>query len=56
VVEFTAGIQESAAALATVDVICSLSECARIYNYIRPHIREDETLVIKGGVILYLTR
>jgi DNA mismatch repair protein MutS len=49
VVEFTAGIQESAAALATVDVICSLSECARIYNYIRPHIREDETLVIKGG-------
>ncbi|MDD5729209.1 MAG: DNA mismatch repair protein MutS [Victivallales bacterium] len=49
VVEFTAGIQESAAALATVDVICALAECARLYNYVRPHINEDETLIIEAG-------
>jgi DNA mismatch repair protein MutS len=49
VLEYTGRIQESATALAKVDVICSLAECARIYSYVRPHIEEDETLVIKGG-------
>lgn len=46
---FTADIQETASALATIDVIASLTECARKYNYIRPHVTEDETLIIKGG-------
>ena len=49
VLEFTEKIQESAVALAKIDVICALSECARIYSYIRPHIQEDETLIIEGG-------
>jgi DNA mismatch repair protein MutS len=49
VLEFTNKIQESAAALANIDVICSLAECARIYSYTRPRIKEDETLIIEGG-------
>ena len=49
VLEFTEKIQESAVALAKTDVICALSECARIYSYTRPRIQEDETLIIEGG-------
>jgi len=49
VLEFTAKIQESAASLAKIDVICALAECARVYSYTRPHINEDETLIIEGG-------
>ncbi len=49
VLEFTEKIQESSAALAKTDVICTLAECARVYSYTRPHIREDETLIIEGG-------
>ena len=49
VLEFTEKIQESSAALAKTDVICALAECARVYSYTRPHIREDETLLIEGG-------
>jgi DNA mismatch repair protein MutS len=49
VLEFTGKIQESSAALAQIDVICSLAECARISSYIRPRIQEDETLIINGG-------
>ena len=49
VLEFTNNIQESAASLAKIDVICALSECARVYSYIRPHINEDESLIIEGG-------
>ncbi|MFA6713918.1 MAG: DNA mismatch repair protein MutS [Victivallaceae bacterium] len=49
VLEYTAEIQESAAALANVDVICALAECARVYSYVRPHIEENETLIIRGG-------
>ncbi|MBU8902487.1 MAG: DNA mismatch repair protein MutS [Victivallales bacterium] len=49
VLEFTGKIQESAVSLANIDVICSLAECARIYSYTRPHINEDETLIIEGG-------
>ncbi len=49
VLEFTGKIQESAAALAKIDVICTLAECARVYSYVRPRISEDETLIIEGG-------
>ena len=49
VLEFTGKVQESAAALAKIDVICALTECARVYSYTRPHIKEDETLIIEGG-------
>jgi len=49
VLEFTGKVQESAASLAKIDVICALAECARIYSYTRPHINEDETLIIEGG-------
>ena len=49
VLEFTGNIQESSAALAQLDVICALAECARLYSYVRPHINEDEILVIEGG-------
>ncbi|MDD5697293.1 MAG: DNA mismatch repair protein MutS [Victivallaceae bacterium] len=47
--EFTSRVQECAAALANIDVIGALAECARMYSYVRPHISEDETLIIKGG-------
>ena len=46
---FTAVIQETATALAAVDVICSLTECARKYRYVRPRIVDDEQLIIEGG-------
>ncbi len=46
---FTAPIQETAAALASVDVLTALAECARKYNYCRPHILEDGTIDIKAG-------
>ncbi|MCP3965042.1 MAG: DNA mismatch repair protein MutS [Lentisphaerae bacterium] len=47
--QFTTSIQDTAASLAVLDVLCSLAECARSYNYIRPRISEDETLYLKGG-------
>jgi len=47
--EYTAKVQDTAEALASVDVLTSLSECARKYNYVRPHITEDETLNILSG-------
>lgn len=47
--DFTDAIQSTAIALANIDVITALTECARKYNYVRPRIVDDETLVIKGG-------
>ncbi len=46
---FTEDIQTTAAALASIDVITSLTESARKYNYVRPRIVDDETLIIKSG-------
>ncbi len=46
---FAADIQRSSAALATVDVLCSLAETARVQRYIRPKITDDDVLNIKGG-------
>ncbi len=45
----TGDIQTAAAALARVDVLASLAECARKYRYIRPRVTESDTLLIKGG-------
>jgi DNA mismatch repair protein MutS len=47
--DFTGDIQATAVALANIDVITALTEAARKYNYIRPRIVDDETLMIKGG-------
>ena len=47
--QFTGAIQKSADALADIDAIASLAECARINNYIRPNIFDDQRLVILGG-------
>ena len=47
--QFTLNIQETASALAAIDVLAALAECARRYNYLRPHITEDERLMIRAG-------
>ncbi len=46
---FTASIQGSAKAVAELDVLGALAECAAKYNYCRPRITEDDTLSITGG-------
>ena len=47
--QFTAGIQNTADALAEVDALGSLAECARLHHYHRPSIYDDDRLIIKGG-------
>src|SRR2546421_6690031 len=42
-------IQRTAEAIAIVDVICSLAETARLFNYCRPMLSESLRLVIKDG-------
>jgi len=42
-------IQETAAAIAIVDVICALAETARLFNYCRPRLNESFRLTIKDG-------
>ncbi|HEY6069743.1 MAG TPA: DNA mismatch repair protein MutS, partial [Chthoniobacterales bacterium] len=42
-------IQHTADAIATVDVICSLAETARLFNYSRPTLNDSLRLVIKDG-------
>jgi len=42
-------IQRTAEAIAIVDVICSLAETARLFNYCRPALNESLRLVIKDG-------
>ena len=44
-----APIQQSAEAIAVLDVICSLAETARLFNYCRPVLNESLRLVIKDG-------
>jgi DNA mismatch repair protein MutS len=46
--ELTA-IQRTAEAIAIVDVICSLAETARLFNYCRPVLNESLRLVIRDG-------
>ena len=42
-------IQQTAAAIAIVDVICALAETARLFRYCRPALNETLRLVIKDG-------
>ncbi len=44
-----APIQRTAEAIAIIDVICSLAETARLFNYSRPTLSESLRLVIKDG-------
>src|SRR5438552_306596 len=44
-----APIQQIAAAIAIVDVLCALAETARLFNYCRPALNESLRLVIKDG-------
>ena len=47
--DFTQEIQNTARVIAILDVLGSLAECAREHHYVRPVIRTDELLRIKGG-------
>jgi DNA mismatch repair protein MutS len=42
-------IQQTAAAIATLDVICALAETARLYGYARPALNDSLRLVIRDG-------
>jgi DNA mismatch repair protein MutS len=42
-------IQQTAAAIATLDVICALAETARLYNYCRPALNDSLRLTIRDG-------
>ncbi len=44
-----AAIQETAAAIATLDAICGLAETARLFHYARPKLDDSLRLVIKDG-------
>ena len=42
-------IQETAEAIAVLDVVCALAETARLFRYCRPELNESLRLVIKDG-------
>ncbi len=44
-----APIQETAAAIATLDVLCGLAETARLFGYARPVLNDSRRLEIKDG-------
>ncbi len=46
---FTPQIQNAACAVAQLDVLCALADCASAYQYCRPHISDDDLLRINGG-------
>ncbi len=46
---FTREIQQNAEALAELDALCSLADCASRYSYCRPHVDDGDMLVIRGG-------
>ncbi|HCH84235.1 MAG TPA: DNA mismatch repair protein MutS, partial [Lentisphaeria bacterium] len=47
--QYTVRIQTAADALAGVDALASLAECARLHGYRRPRIFEDDRLIVKAG-------
>jgi DNA mismatch repair protein MutS len=49
VLESLKAIQETASALAQLDVLASFAETARLHNYCRPAIREEGVLWIRDG-------
>ena len=46
---FTEQIQTTSGALAEIDVLCALADCAARYSYIRPKINDSDLLEIIGG-------
>ena len=42
-------IQDTADALATLDVLCGLAETARLFHYCRPILNDSHNLYIKDG-------
>jgi DNA mismatch repair protein MutS len=49
VLEHMDAIQDTADALAVVDVLCGLTETARLFNYCRPLLNDSLSLYIKDG-------
>ncbi|MDF1823457.1 MAG: DNA mismatch repair protein MutS [Verrucomicrobiales bacterium] len=49
VLEYLEAIQETAAALAEIDVLTSFAETSRLFGYCRPFLNETQNLVIKKG-------
>ncbi|MBL9151083.1 MAG: DNA mismatch repair protein MutS [Verrucomicrobiales bacterium] len=49
VLESLQAIQDTAAALAEIDVLAGLAETARLYNYCRPVLNESRNLYIRAG-------
>src|ERR1035438_6430749 len=49
VLERLAAIQQTAAALAQLDVLGSFAEAARLFNYCRPHVGNGGGLLIRDG-------
>ncbi|HEY2102577.1 MAG TPA: DNA mismatch repair protein MutS [Chthoniobacterales bacterium] len=47
--EQLAPLQQTADAIATLDVVCGLAETARLFNYQRPKLNESLRLAIKDG-------
>ena len=46
---YTEAIRKSADALGDIDALAGLAECARINNYVKPNIFNDDRLVIHSG-------
>ena len=46
---FTVQIQTAAKAIAELDVLCALAECASKHQYVRPQVSDDDVLKIFGG-------
>jgi DNA mismatch repair protein MutS len=42
-------LQQTAAAIAQLDVCCSLAEAACLYGYVRPEVSEDGPIIVKEG-------
>jgi DNA mismatch repair protein MutS len=49
VLQHLEAIQETADAIAVLDVLCSLAETARLYNYQRPQLNDTRNLFIREG-------
>ncbi|MFT4549709.1 MAG: DNA mismatch repair protein MutS, partial [Verrucomicrobiales bacterium] len=49
VLEHLADLQDTADALATLDVLCGLAEVARLFNYCRPLLNHSHNLYLKGA-------
>ncbi|MEM7600591.1 MAG: DNA mismatch repair protein MutS, partial [Verrucomicrobiota bacterium] len=49
VLEYLEAIQETASALAEIDVLTSFAETSRLFDYCRPFLNDSQNLVIKNG-------